>query len=83
MCQHKQKFRNQFGVNLVKILASHESCEYIHPETLVNKAFAIADLTVAKIEESNSLKSSECDEPPQELSNEELLAALLNIFGKK
>ena len=58
----KQTFRNQFGVNLVKTLVDGCDPEYIDAQASVDKAFLIADLTVAKIEAYDACPSDACRE---------------------
>lgn len=62
----KQTFRNQFGVNLVKMFV--EGCDpgCIDSFDIVDKAFLIADLTVAKIEAYGACPSDACREDESE-----------------
>lgn len=46
----KAKFRNQLGVNLLKLLLDDVDPECIDNEDYVDQAFELADLVVAKIE---------------------------------
>lgn len=62
----KQTFRNQFGVNLVKMLVEDCDPNFIDAQTYVDKAFLIADLTVAKIEAYGACPSDACREDESE-----------------
>lgn len=87
----KAQFRNQLGVNLLKLLLDGVDPEYISNEGYVNQAFELADLAVAKIEAyETDCHCSACEQERNEPQKEEaspedlveiLLAALKRDAG--